>query len=153
MISTAIDKILTDFISSLGVTPLWTCQGDRPAFPYCELSLQNIKDANGMHETDRVKTSDVRFRIFTENDSAFSRTDGIINALEDFDIRATLKPLYYVAVLSDVISVNYEEEGKYIYSCYVDIRFSYGIEKTYNKVARVSGNYNGTAFDINLEEE
>ena len=79
MISTAIDKILTDFISSLGITPLWTCQGDRPAFPYCELSLLNIKDENGFHEDDRVKTADVRFRVFTEDDSAFEKTLSLIS--------------------------------------------------------------------------
>lgn len=153
MINSTIDKVLTDFVSLLNLTPLWTCQGETPSMPYCEISLLNIRDDNGFHEDNRIKTADIRFRVFAEDDSAFSKSDGIVNALEDYNIKATLKPLYFVATISDVIPVNYQEEGKHIYSCYVDIRFSYGIEKTYLKVAIISGEFNGQTFNINLEDE
>lgn len=154
MISTAIDKILTDFVTdNLSITPIWTCQGDAPAFPYCELALQNIRDDNGLNSDDRIKTADVRFRVFTSDDSAFSKADSIINALEDYDVKATLSHLSYIKAISDIIPVNYLEEGVYIYSCYVDIRFSYIVEKTYDTVKRVSGTILEEPFDVTLEED
>ena len=114
-ITTEIDTKLTDFLNRQSITPLWFAQGEeRPAFPYCELSILNLTDDSGIHAKDRTKILDIRFTIYTEDGSSVKKCDDLCQELTEYDERDLMAPLRFVARISDAVPINKKEQGKRI---------------------------------------
>lgn len=154
MINSTIDKIIQDFCERRSLNSIFSEQGQvHPAFPYCEIDVLSINDISGLQAQDLGKVADVRFQIYTSDDSAMEKANNLVDKLKDYSEIAQMKPLVFVAQISSVFKANRREGAKIVPGAFVDCRFSYTIgEVEPISVARVSGEIMDVNFDVILEE-
>ena len=163
MISTTVDNALIAYAkTATGLTKIvWGYQNAlKETPPYATIEVLSLVDRGGYgkqpNSSNKIilhKELEVRFNVFTADDTHIIKCSGLVDAANNDDTRLAMQiaGVTYLASRSNVTEVTQlEGQGIYKRRAFVDVAFGVIIERTadYEAIEKISGEVFDQEFDI-----